>query len=66
MFILYKWHNMLNEWLCGTGVAGIVNEAGRSVITQDRGQALIVMQKDRSPAITFYDHYIHTALYNMS
>lgn len=38
---------MLSEWLCGTGIAGVVNGPGRSVITRAQGQAQIVMQLDR-------------------
>lgn len=57
---------MLSEWLCGTGIAGVVNGPGHSVITQAQGQAQIVMQLDRGPANTLYDHHIHTTLYNIS
>lgn len=53
---------VLREWLCGDGVAEAVNEPGRSLITQAHGQALIVMQRDRRPAISLYEHHIHTAL----
>lgn len=49
---------MLSEWLCGTGIAGVVNGPGRSVITRAQGQAQIVMQRDRGPANTLYDQRI--------
>lgn len=57
---------MLSEWLCRTGIAGVVNEPGCSVITQAQGQAQIVMQQDRGPANSLYDHHIHSALYDIS
>lgn len=34
---------MLTEWLCGTGIAGVVIGPGRSVISPARGQAQITV-----------------------
>ena len=57
---------MLSEWLCGTGIAAVVNEPGRSMINQAHDQAQIIMQQDRRPANTLYDNHIHTTLHNQS
>ena len=49
---------MQSEWLCRTGVAAVVNELGRSVITQTQGQ------QTREPASTLYDHTYYTTLWS--
>ena len=54
---------MLSEWLCGTGIAAVVNEPSRSMINQAHDQAQIIMQQDREPANTLYDSHIHTTLH---
>lgn len=41
---------MLTEWLCGMGIAGVVNGPGRSVINPAQGQAQINMQLDKATA----------------
>lgn len=41
---------MLTEWLCGMGIAGVVNGPGRSVISPAQGQAQINMQLDKATA----------------